>query len=110
MGIATGGGITKDPRPIRDKSWQGNAIRNLINFLVQTGFNQPISVKTLQAPSAKDFQSIFKFLYAQLDPEYVFQKKFEEEVPVILKGLRYVNDSNIMRNLSITNTTAQISF
>jgi kinetochore protein NDC80 len=81
-------GITKDPRPIREKSWQANAIRSLINFLVQAGYNQPVSQKTLQAPSAKDFQSIFKFLYSQLDPNYVFQKKFEEEVPVILRGLR----------------------
>ncbi|TPX70338.1 hypothetical protein SpCBS45565_g01736 [Spizellomyces sp. 'palustris'] len=81
--------ITKDPRQIRDKSWQANAIRSLINFLVQSGYNQAVSVKTLQAPSAKDFQNIFKFLYAQLDPDYVFQKKFEEEVPPILKGLRY---------------------
>ncbi|KAI8849418.1 HEC/Ndc80p family-domain-containing protein [Chytridium lagenaria] len=48
-----------------------------------------VSPKILQAPSAKDFQSIFKFLYAQLDPKFIFQKKFEEEVPVILRGLRY---------------------
>jgi kinetochore protein NDC80 len=81
--------ITKDPRPIREKSWQSNAIRSLINFLVQAGYNQPVSPKTLQAPSAKDFTSIFKFLYAQLDPKYIFQKKFEEEVPAILRGLRY---------------------
>ncbi|KAJ3284177.1 kinetochore-associated Ndc80 complex subunit ndc80 [Rhizoclosmatium sp. JEL0117] len=81
--------IAKDPRPIRDKQWQANAIRNLIAFLVQAGYNQPVSPKTLQAPSAKDFTSIFKFLYAQLDPRYVFVKKFEEEVPVILRGLRY---------------------
>ncbi|KAI9353822.1 HEC/Ndc80p family-domain-containing protein [Obelidium mucronatum] len=81
--------IAKDPRPIREKQWQANAIRNLINFLVQAGYNQPVSPKTLQAPSGKDFTSIFKFLYAQLDPCYVFVKKFEEEVPVILRGLRY---------------------
>ena len=90
IGIAAVGPmmITKDPRPIREKSWQANAIRSLINFLVQAGYNQPVSAKTLQAPSAKDFTSIFKFLYAQLDPRFVFQKKFEEEVPVILRGLR----------------------
>ncbi|KAJ3073609.1 kinetochore-associated Ndc80 complex subunit ndc80 [Podochytrium sp. JEL0797] len=81
--------LTKDPRPLRDKSWQAQSIRSLIAFLVQAGYNQPVSPKTLQAPSMKDFTSIFKFLYAQLDPRYVFQKKFEEEVPVILRGLRY---------------------
>jgi SMC interacting uncharacterized protein involved in chromosome segregation len=80
--------ITKEPRPIRDKSWQANAIRTLINFLLGAGYPHPISAKTLQAPSQKDFQLIFKFLYAQLDPKYEYQKKFEEEVPVIMKGLR----------------------
>lgn len=84
--------ITKEPRPIRDKSWQANAIRTLINFLLGAGYPHPISAKTLQAPSQKDFQSIFKFLYAQLDPKYEYQKKFEEEVPVIMKGLRLAVD------------------
>ncbi|KAJ3392143.1 kinetochore-associated Ndc80 complex subunit ndc80 [Lobulomyces angularis] len=81
----------KDPRPIREKQWLVHAIKTLINFLVGAGYTNPVSQKTLQAPSAKDFQSIFKFLYAQLDPyfEYDKDKKFEEEVPMILKALRY---------------------
>ncbi|KAJ3032537.1 kinetochore-associated Ndc80 complex subunit ndc80 [Rhizophlyctis rosea] len=80
---------TKDPRPIREKPWQQNAIRTVITFLVQAGYNQPLNPKMLSAPSLKDFMSIFKFLYAQLDPDYVWAKKFEEDVPVLLKGLRY---------------------
>lgn len=84
-GIAGG----KDPRPIRDKAFQLEIIKNLINFLVRAGFPYPISQKILTAPSAKDFQNIFKFLYAQLDPTYDFGKKFEEEVPILMKGLRY---------------------
>lgn len=40
-------------------------------------------------PACKDFQLIFKFLYAMLDPYYEFTKKFEEEVPVLIKSLRY---------------------
>ncbi|TPX32146.1 hypothetical protein SmJEL517_g04699 [Synchytrium microbalum] len=81
--------LAKDPRPIRDKQWQANSIKQLVGFLQSAGYLQPISPKQLQAPSAKDFQAIFKFLLAQLDPSYVFQKKFEDEVPGILKGLRY---------------------
>ncbi|ORX94356.1 hypothetical protein K493DRAFT_203556, partial [Basidiobolus meristosporus CBS 931.73] len=80
---------SKDPRPLRDKSWQHDTIRALTEFLIETGYNQPISTKTLQTPTSKDFQSIFKFLYAKLDPRYVYQKKFEEEVPGLLKGLKY---------------------
>ncbi|KAJ3367615.1 kinetochore-associated Ndc80 complex subunit ndc80 [Kappamyces sp. JEL0680] len=99
----------KDPRPIKDKKlvrrsliarWQQNAIARLIQFLIQSGFPHPISAKTLATPSSKDFQLIFKFLYAQLDPHYQFEKKFEEEVPVLIKSLRYpfadqINKSNL---------------
>ena len=89
MGGHHPGGLTKDPRPIREKSWQANAIRSLISFLVQAGYNQSsISFKSLQAPSSKDLQSIFKFLYAQLDPYYPFKNKIEEDVHIVLKSLR----------------------
>lgn len=80
--------ITKEPRPIREKQWQTGAIKTLINFLIQAGYNLPVSPKTLQAPSSKDYQNIFRFLYNQLDPNYNYVKKFEEEVPVILRGLK----------------------
>ncbi|KAI9366175.1 HEC/Ndc80p family-domain-containing protein [Zopfochytrium polystomum] len=81
--------ITKDPRPIRDKSWQSASIRKLIQFLVEKGYNNPVSPKLLQAPSQKDFQTIFKFLYKLLDPMFPFESRFEEEVPLLLKGLKY---------------------
>ncbi|KAK9760744.1 kinetochore-associated Ndc80 complex subunit ndc80, partial [Basidiobolus ranarum] len=87
--LAPSSGTSKDPRPLRDKSWQHDTIRVITEFLIQIGYNQPISIKTLQTPTSKDFQSIFKFLYAKLDSRYVFQKKFEEEVPGLLKGLKY---------------------
>lgn len=79
----------KDPRPVREKSYQLDVIKNLINFLAKAGYPHPISQTLLKAPSARDFQNIFKFLYYQLDPGYDFGKKFEEEVPVVMKGLRY---------------------
>lgn len=91
-------GSHKDPRQIREKSWQANAIRTLINFLVQSGYDKPISPKMLQNPSAKDFQSIFKFLYAQFDPNYSFQKKFEEEVIYIIRALKYPFVEQISRS------------
>src|SRR5690349_12521651 len=82
--------MQQDPRPIRDKTFQNNCIRFIIDYLAHAGYSQPISTKNLQAPTSKDFQSIFKFLYNVLDPGYSFQKKFEEEVPILLKGLRLV--------------------
>jgi kinetochore protein NDC80 len=73
-------------------------VRTLIAFLAQAGYPHSVSPRTLQAPSAKDFQTIFRFLYLQLDPNYVYAKKFEEEVPAILKGLRYPFADQINRS------------
>ncbi|KAI9143730.1 HEC/Ndc80p family-domain-containing protein [Paraphysoderma sedebokerense] len=88
----------KDPRPVRDKQFQLTSIRNIINFLTHQGYPQPLSLKTLQTPTKKDFETIFRFLYAKLDPHYMFQKKFEEEVPAILKGLRYPFSDQISKS------------
>ncbi|KAL1915715.1 uncharacterized protein VTP21DRAFT_6474 [Calcarisporiella thermophila] len=96
--IGSGGTPSKDPRPVRDKSFQHKAIRNIINFLAQSGYTQAVSTKTLSQPTLKDFQNIFKFLYAKLDPHYVFQKKFEEEVPALLKGIKYPFADQISRS------------
>ncbi|KAI8900481.1 HEC/Ndc80p family-domain-containing protein [Globomyces pollinis-pini] len=81
--------IMKDPRPIKEKRWQTAAIQKLVSFLINSGYPHPVAPKTLASPSSKDFQQIFKFLYSHLDPYFEFLKKFEEEVPVILKSLRY---------------------
>ncbi|XP_049757582.1 kinetochore protein NDC80 homolog isoform X3 [Elephas maximus indicus] len=49
-----------------------------------------ISMKSLQAPSVKDFLKIFTFLYGFLCPSYELpDTKFEEEVPRIFKDLGY---------------------
>jgi kinetochore protein NDC80 len=81
--------LVKDPRPIREKAWQTQSIRSLISFLVQLGYNQsPLSLKSLQAPSSKDFQFIFRFLVGHLDPHFEFKRKIEEDVHYILKSLR----------------------
>lgn len=48
-------------------------------------------MKSLQAPSVKDFLKIFTFLYGFLCPSYELpDTKFEEEVPRIFKGLGFV--------------------
>ena len=88
----------KEPRPIRDKNFQNNSISALLNHLIQTGFDFPISAKILTAPSSKDFQNIFKFLYGQIDPTFVFDKKFEEEVPMLMKGLKYPFANDISKS------------
>lgn len=80
--------IAKDPRPIREKSWQNQAIRSLIAGLVQLGYPNALAPKALISPSSKDIQAIFLFLYSFMDPTFELSKKFEEEVPGLMKGLR----------------------
>ncbi|KAF9320057.1 autophagy protein, partial [Linnemannia elongata] len=79
----------RDPRPVKDKVFQRNLILHIVNFLTQTGYPYVITNKNLTQPTNKDFQDIFKFLYLKLEPRYEFQKKFEDEVPVLLKTMRY---------------------
>lgn len=80
----------KDVRPLRDRNWQADSIRHICNTILAMGFKEPILMgKTFQPPSSKEFKSIFKFIYYQIDPNYVFQKRFEDEFIIILKNLRY---------------------
>jgi kinetochore protein NDC80 len=88
--------IAKDPRPIRDKTYMANAQRNIIDYLISANYPTPISIKTLQVPTSKDFAQIFKFLYNRMDPNYQFVKKIEDEVVTCLKALKYLRDCSVL--------------
>uniref|UniRef100_A0A8C6SXJ4 Kinetochore protein NDC80 n=1 Tax=Neogobius melanostomus TaxID=47308 RepID=A0A8C6SXJ4_9GOBI len=80
----------KDVRPLHDKSYVQQCIRQLHEFLTDHGFPGPLSSKTLQSPSTKEFVKMFEFVYRMLDDTFEMPKqKVEEEVPAILKALRY---------------------
>ena len=98
MSFSSQSAPAKDPRPIRDKNFQLTCIKQLIDFLSKTGFDKPISAKILTAPSSKDFQMIFKYLYGKIDVSYEFGKKFEDEVPVLIKGIRYPYANDISKS------------
>ncbi|KAI8320386.1 hypothetical protein GQ54DRAFT_239182, partial [Martensiomyces pterosporus] len=88
----------KDPRPLKERSFMAKAQQTIMNYLSTHAYPGVLTPKTLATPTVKDFQTIFKFLYAQLDPRYVYQKKFEEEVLLILRGIRYPYVSNISKS------------
>ncbi|XP_036953356.1 kinetochore protein NDC80 homolog isoform X1 [Acanthopagrus latus] len=80
----------KDARPLHDKSYVQQCIRQLHEFLTEQGYPGTLSSKTLQSPSTKEFVKMFEFIYRQLDPTFEMpNSKVEEEVPAILKALRY---------------------
>ncbi|KAJ1727543.1 kinetochore-associated Ndc80 complex subunit ndc80 [Coemansia biformis] len=93
-----GGGGVKDPRPLKDRSFQSKAQQRIMNYLSAKAYPGSLAPRTLATPTVKDFQNIFKFLYAQLDPRYTYVKKFEEEAIQILRGIHYPYVSNISKS------------
>ncbi|KAM3935999.1 kinetochore protein NDC80 homolog [Leptodactylus fuscus] len=80
----------KDPRPLHDKSFIQQCIRQLCEFLNENGYSQNLTVKSLQGPSTKDFLKIFAFIYSFICPSYeIPDSKFEEEIPRVFKELGY---------------------
>nr|XP_032628407.1 kinetochore protein NDC80 homolog isoform X2 [Chelonoidis abingdonii] len=79
----------KDPRPLHDKAFIQQCIRQLCEFLVENGYAHKVSMKSLQSPSVKDFLKIFTFIYGFLCPYELPDSKFEEEIPRIFKELGY---------------------
>ncbi|XP_051891997.1 kinetochore protein NDC80 homolog [Pristis pectinata] len=78
----------KDPRPLHDKAFVQQCIRQLCEFLGDNSYPQSISVKSLQSPTSKEFLKIFSFVYNLIDPSYELpDSKFEEEIPRIFKSL-----------------------
>jgi kinetochore protein NDC80 len=74
----------------------------VVEFLAMRGFGRTVShEKFLREPMTKDFFEIFKFLIAQLDPQLEVDGKIEEEVPVIMKRLRYPVEVNKSKLQSI---------
>mmetsp|Transcript_43461 Transcript_43461/g.86271 ORF Transcript_43461/g.86271 Transcript_43461/m.86271 type:complete len:640 (-) Transcript_43461:207-2126(-) len=80
----------RDPRPVGDKGYAALCARNVVEVLRFHGFPRPMShEKLLKDPSTRDFFDIFRFLLAQLDPQLEMEGKAEDEVPVIMRRLRY---------------------
>ncbi|XP_074132150.1 kinetochore protein NDC80 homolog [Sminthopsis crassicaudata] len=90
LGVFGGSEKIKDPRPLNDKAFIQQCIRQLCEFLTENGYAFSVSMKSLQSPSVKDFLKIFTFIFDFLSPSYELpDSKFEEEVPRILKDLGY---------------------
>lgn len=78
-----------DPRPLTNKQYIQKSVGDLNSFLMEKGYDQPLSPKILNSPSSRDFQHLFEFLVQLIDPTFCFQKRMEEEVPIVLRSLGY---------------------
>ena len=57
-----------------------------------------LTQRSMTNPMQKDFNYMFQWLYRRIDPSYVFHKSIDQEVPPILKQLRYPFEKNITKS------------
>ncbi|KAF9765053.1 putative kinetochore protein NDC80 [Nosema granulosis] len=97
MSIAPEESKRRDIRMVRDKNYKQSCIENVCKFLTENNFDSNISQKTLQSPSNRDFQTIFKFIFSFID-DYEYSSRFEEDVINIIKILKYPYSSEITKS------------
>ncbi|CAH0477715.1 unnamed protein product [Peronospora belbahrii] len=85
-----GGARVLDPRPVTDRSYLNNCVRMLVEFLNDRMYDQILTPGLLKrGPSKKDFCNMILFLFKQVDPTFEFGAKFEEDVVLQFRNLRY---------------------
>ncbi|KAL9576171.1 MAG: hypothetical protein Q9212_007323, partial [Teloschistes hypoglaucus] len=95
-------GVPRDPRPLKDRSYQNKIGQELLDYLTQNNFEMEmkhsLGQNSLKSPTQKDFNFIFQWLYHRIDPGYRFLKNIDAEVPPILKQLRYPYEKSITKS------------
>ena len=83
----------RDPRPLTDKAFQQECAKAVLHYLTTHGYEYPVSLKTLKAPSTKDFGHMVTFLLQRIDPLFhqtgMSHLKFEDEVVLHFRALGY---------------------
>lgn len=87
----------RDLRAVRERGYIQQCVETVLGFLVENGYDGPISQKVLQNPSSKDFQAVFKFLYGFID-DFVFSARFEDEVVNVMRNLKYPYSGEITKS------------
>ncbi|KAJ4386994.1 kinetochore-associated Ndc80 complex subunit ndc80 [Neurospora sp. IMI 360204] len=95
-------GVPRDPRPLKDRQFQNRIGQELLEYLAKNNFememNHKLSDNFTKSPTQKDFNYLFQWLYHRIDPSYRFQKNIDQEVPPLLKQLRYPYEKSITKS------------
>ena len=95
-------GVPADKRRLRDRNVQNQMAAELEEYLSKNNFSMdmkhPLGPNSLKSPTGKDFNYIFQWLYKRIDPAYQFQRSIDNEVPPILKQLRYPYEKSITKS------------
>lgn len=84
--------VLKDSRPLTDKAYQTEQTRKILDFLRLNEYPNTILTSKHFPLSAKEFVSIFNFMYCFLDPQNPSKLptvKYEEDVLKVFKSLNY---------------------
>lgn len=95
-------GVPRDPRPLKDRAYQTKIGQELLDYMTSHNFEMEmkhtLSQNTVRSPTQKDFNYMFQWLYHRIDPSYRFLKNIDQEVPPILKQLRYPFEKSITKS------------
>ncbi|KYK54887.1 putative kinetochore protein NDC80 [Drechmeria coniospora] len=95
-------GVPRDPRPLKDRSFQARIGQELLEYMARNDFeaemNHALSPNAIKSPTQKDFNNMFQWLYHRIDPSHRFLKNIDQEVPPILKQLRYPFERSITKS------------
>jgi len=94
--------IPTDPRRLKDLATRQQMAQELLEYLTHNNFEMEskhvLSNKAMTSPTQKDFNCMFQWLYNRIDPSYRFMKSIDQEVPVLLKQMRYPFEKSIMKS------------
>ncbi|KAI1001976.1 putative kinetochore protein [Podosphaera aphanis] len=95
-------GVPRDPRPLKDRSYQAKIGQELLDYMAANNFEMEmkhqLTQNSVKSPTAKDFSYMFQWLYHRIDPSYRFQKSIDQEVLPILSQLRYPYQKSITKS------------
>ncbi|KAF4455869.1 kinetochore protein NDC80, partial [Fusarium austroafricanum] len=95
-------GVPRDPRPLKDRYFQARIGQEILEYMVQNNFEMEmkhvLSQNVLKSPTQKDFNYMFQWLYHRIDPSHKFQKNIDQEVPPLLKQMRYPFERSITKS------------
>ena len=92
----------RDVRPLKDPQYRARIGQELLDYLTQNNFEldtkHTLGQNTFKSPTLKDFTIVFQWLYHRIEPAHRFQKPLDQELPAILKQLRYPYERNITKS------------
>ncbi|VDK54331.1 unnamed protein product [Anisakis simplex] len=78
----------KDTRNLTNRDVQSTMHHKIMDFLIAADYPQ-LNEKFIRAPTKSEFIRMFEFILTQLDNQYQFEGKIEEEMPLLMRNLGY---------------------